>query len=102
MTDSFKDFDAIAAELGEEPDRPVTFQLADQTWEANLTINAGAMLRWMRTGSKVEGIPALLDALMGEKQVIKLEDALIEKGLDFSIMEKVILWLAEQMGDSGN
>lgn len=102
MTDSFKDFDAIAAELGEEPDRPVTFLLAEQTWEANLTVNAGAMLRWMRTGSKIEGIPALLDALMGEKQVIKLEDALIEKGLDFSIMEKVILWLAEQMGDSGN
>ena len=102
MTDSFKDFDAVAAEKGPQPDRPVTFKLAEQTWEANLTVNAGAMLKWMRTGSKVEGIPALLDALMGEKQVIALEKALQKEDVDFSVMEGVILWLAEQMGDSGN
>lgn len=103
MTDnSFRDFDAMVEEQGTSPDRFMTFKLADQEWTANLRVNAGDMLDWMRTGSKVEAIPALLDALLGEKQTIELIKALKKSEIDFSVMEKVVLWLAEEMGDSGN
>ena len=98
---AFKDFDAVERE--EVTSQPVEFQLAGERWSANLNVNAGYMLRWMRSGSRVEAIPQLLIALLGEKQYEKLEEALIESGYPMAVMEEVILWLAEQMGsDSGN
>ena len=99
MTDTFKDFDAVVREV---EDRPVGFKLGGEDWEANLNINAGAMLKWMRSGSRIESIPALLTTLLGEEQYETFEEMLEREDIPFETLEEVILWLAEQMGSSGN
>lgn len=100
MTDApFKDFDAADREV---EDRPVGFRVAGEDFSANLNTNAGEMLRWMRSGSRIESIPAMLVALLGEPEYERMEAALIKEGTTYVVLEEVILWLAEQMGSSGN
>jgi hypothetical protein len=96
-----KDFDAVEREFTA---RPVPFKVAGREWTADLSVNAGRMLRWMRSGSRVEALPTLLIALLGEDQYTELEDALAETNYDMAVLEEVVLWLAEQMGTgaSGN
>lgn len=95
----FKDFDAVVREV---EDRPVGFKLGGEQFTAQMNMNAGSMLRWMRSGSRIESIPNLLSSLLGDDEYERLEDVLIENDVSFEALEEVILWLAEQMGSSGN
>jgi hypothetical protein len=99
METPFKDFDAVVREV---EDRPVGFRVGGEDFTANLNTNAGAMLKWMRSGSRIESIPTMLIALMSEAQYERMEDVLIKKNIPYETLEEVILWLAEQMGSSGN
>jgi len=92
------DFDAVDREI---TPRPVKFKIGGEMFAADLNVNAGAMLRWMRNGSKVESVPILLDALMGEDESERLEEAL--DGEPFEALNELTRWLGNQMGDeAGN
>lgn len=97
----FMDFDAV---LREAESRPIDFRVGGRVWTADLGVNAGRMLKWFRQGNRVEAIPVLMEALLGDKQYTEFEDAMVDANYDLAGLEKIILWLAEQMGsgDSGN
>lgn len=95
----YKDFDAVVREA---EDRPVTFKLGGEEFTAQMNMNAGSMLKWMRSGSRIESIPTLLSSLLGDEDYERLEEVLIDQNIPFETLEEVILWLAEQMGSSGN
>lgn len=97
--DDLKDFDAAEREF---TSRPLNFKVAGREWTADLSVNAGRMLRWMRSGSRVEALPTLLIALLGEDQYNELEKALVDTNYDMAVLEEVVLWLADQMGSSAS
>lgn len=94
----FKDFDATEREVD---DRTVPFKLGGRTWDANLSPNAGRLLRWMRQGSKVEAIPGLLEAVLGDDYLV-FEQTMIDENVPFPAVEEVLVWLVQQVGGSGN
>lgn len=98
-TTLYMDFDRADREV---ESRPVEFKLAGERWEADLNLNAGRLLRWMRQGSRIEAVPTLLEALLGDDQYERFEDKLDEERIPFSDLEDLLVWLVKQVGGSGN
>ena len=95
MADGFKNFDDVVDEV-EERTTKFTFEGTD--YEVELNIDAGPLLRWMESASRVEGIPKLLRLFFDEAEYEKLLDS----GAKWSKLERLVLWLAQELGDSGN
>lgn len=95
MSEGYKDFDQAEGEV-EERMAKFTFETVD--YEIDLNIDAGPLLRWMESASRVEGIPKLLRLFFDEEQY----EGILDSGAKWAKLEKLVLWLAQELGDSGN
>jgi hypothetical protein len=95
MAEGYKNFDDAIAEKEE---RTTKFTLAGEDFEVNLNVKAGPLLRWMESASRVEGIPKLLQLFLDEEDYQRLLDT----DADWDRLEALVVWLAQELGDSGN
>lgn len=96
----FKDFDLAWEEAGgDEASTPIErkFQFAGDMFLARLNPNAGSMLHWMRSASKLESTPLLLEMFVGEESLTRMIDLMIEQSINWDRMVPLIEWLAEEM-----
>ena len=91
----FKDFDAAQ---GERVSKPASFLYEGITFDVDLNVNAGKMLLWMRGGQSLEAVPDMLFMVLGEEQF----DILVETDADWEKLQQVVVWLAGELGGSGN
>ena len=98
MADGYKNFDEFDAADAEVEERTTKFTFAGEDYEVDLNIEAGPLLRWMESASKVEGIPKLLKLFLDEEGY----EQILDSGVKWSKLEKLILWLSQELGDSGN
>jgi hypothetical protein len=98
MTDKvFKDFDDAASEM---EDRTVEFVIGGDTFEVNLNVPAGRVLRWMRNSQKTEAVPELLEMFLGEDDFDRLTK---NPNISWNQMSALLTWFAEEMaGGLGN
>ena len=61
----FKDFDAVEYEVF---DKKEYFLYEGTYFEADLNVEAGKVLRWMRMGQTIEAVPEMLVLFIGEEQ----------------------------------
>lgn len=95
MAEDFKDFDAAVDEV---EDRYKKFQYGGETFEANLNVAAGDLLRWMEHGGSTESIPALLKVFFTEDDY----DRLLDVDAPWSKMEDLMIWLVAELGTEKN
>lgn len=95
MAEGYKNFDEAVAEKEE---RHAKFTFEGNDYEVDLNIKAGPLLRWMESASRVEGIPKLLRLFLDEEQY----EQVLDSDADWAKLEKLVLWLAQELGDSGN
>jgi len=95
MAEGYKNFDEGVAEVEE---RHTKFTFAGHDYEVDLNIEAGPLLRWMESASKVEGIPKLLKLFLDDEGY----EQILDSGVKWSRLEELILWLSKELGDSGN
>lgn len=95
MAEGYKNFDDAVDEV-EERHTKFTFEGTD--YEVDLNIDAGPLLRWMESASKVEGIPKLMRLFFSEEDY----ESILDSGVKWSKLERLVLWLAQELGDSGN
>lgn len=90
-----EDFDKAGAEV---EDRTTKFTFKGEDFEVNLNVLAGPLLTWMESASKVEGIPKLLQLFLDEEDYARL----LGTDAHWSEVEELVVWLAKELGDSGN
>lgn len=95
MAEDFKDFDAA---IGEVEDRYEKFQYGGETFEVNLNVSAGPLLRWMEVGGGAQSVPALLQVFFSEEDY----DRLLAIEAPWAEMELLMLWLVEELGTAKN
>jgi len=91
----FKDFDAVEYEVF---DKKEYFLYEGEYFEADLNVEAGKVLRWMRMGQTIEAVPEMLVLFVGEEQF----EAICDKGAQWPKLQAVVKWLAEKLGGLGN
>lgn len=102
MTDNpFMDFDAVEREINETP---VGFKVGGEEFSANMNLNAGDTLVWMRSATDLGATPMLIEMVLGEKEYTRLVGTLQASNLDASYLLELVEFLGEhlQMGQSGN
>ncbi len=103
MTDNnpYKDFDAVEREITETP---IGFTVAGEQFTANMNLNAGDTLVWMRSASDLSATPLLIEMVLGEKEYERLIKTLRGSELDANFLLELVEFLGEnlQMGESGN
>lgn len=103
MTDTpFKDFDATEREIREVP---VGFQVEGAQFIADMNLNAGDTLVWMRQGSDLKSTPLLMEMVLGKSETDRLIEVLqSSKKYDTDFLLELVTYLGEhlQMGGSGN
>lgn len=102
MTDTpFKDFDAVEREVA---DKPVGFTAAGEEFTADMNLNAGDTLVWMRNATDLSSTPLLIEMVLGEKEYERLIKVLKDSDLNADFLLELVQFLGEhlQMGDSGN
>ena len=95
MADGFKNFDDAVIEV---EDRKTKFTFEGETYEVSLNVKAGPLLRWMESASRVEGIPKLLKLFLGDEDY----ERILDSDAEWAKLEALVLWLAQELGDSGN
>lgn len=95
MAEGYKNFDEAIAEKEE---RHAKFTFEGHDYEVDLNIKAGPLLRWMESASRVEGIPKLMRLFLDDEQY----EQILDSDADWAKLEKLVLWLAQELGDSGN
>ena len=98
MAEGYKNFDEFDAAEDEVAERTAKFTFQSEDYEVDLNIDAGPLLRWMESASRVEGIPKLLKLFFSEEDYEKILDS----GAKWAKLEKLVLWLSQELGDSGN
>lgn len=95
----YEDFDAAYAE-SEAETRPFGFIYGGEKFVADLNPDAGALLTWMRHGSKIESIPQMLLCFLNEEDVDRI---LSMRGNKWAKAEGLLERLAKEMsgGDEG-
>lgn len=91
----FKDFDQGRAEV---EDRWVDVRFGGEDFKVNLNVDGGSILRWMRFGSKVEGVPKLLEIFFPDKADF---ERLLDVSAPWEMYEKLGLWLTEELSGTG-
>jgi hypothetical protein len=105
MTDKknapFKDFDAVEREIH---DVPVEFVVGGEKFTANMNLNAGDTLVWMRNAADLSATPRLVEMVLGEKEFARLVKTLQASKLDASFLLELVEYLGEfmELGGSGN
>jgi hypothetical protein len=102
MTDNpYKDFDAVEREVNETP---IGFKVESEEFVANMNLNAGDTLVWMRKAGDLSATPMLIEMVLGEKEYERLIKALRASKLDAGFLLELVEYLGEhlQMGESGN
>lgn len=90
------DFDAAVAEIEE---RPYSFLYGGNTYDIDLNVDAGLLLRWMEHADSVKAIPGMLRVFLDDEQF----DQITQPGQPWQKMELVVNMLAEELGGgSGN
>ncbi len=92
----FKNFDDAAAEEIEA--RVVSFTIGGEDFSCDLNVNAGEILTWMRSGSKIEGVPLILETFLSEEDF----ERILETKATWAAMEELIKWLMGELGGQGN
>jgi len=95
MAEGYKNFDEAIAE---SVDRSTKFTIAGESFEVNLNVKAGPLLEWMESASRVEGIPKLLKLFLDKDDYKRL----LSTDINWDRLEDLVLWLAQELGDSGN
>lgn len=92
----FIDFDQYDDEI---EDKPFKFQFGGEDFEINFgEIDGAIILHWMRRGINPSSIPDLLHELLGADEYARL----LATKSPWPKYEKLILWLMEEIGGSGN
>lgn len=102
MTDNpYMDFDAVDREITETP---IGFKVGGEEFSANMNLNAGDTLVWMRNATDLSATPMLVEMVLGEKEYERLITTLKASTLDASFLLELVEFLGEhlQMGQSGN
>lgn len=88
----FKDFDDAEGEALEERWADVKF--GDEHFKVNLNVDGGNILRWMRKGSSMEGIPLLIEIFFPDKDDY---ERLLNVRAPWSKYEELGLWLVSEL-----
>lgn len=88
---SYKNFDEAQREI---QDRTTKFTFEGRDFEVNLNVKAGPLLRWMRSASKVENIPGILELFFNEEEL----EWLLNSDADWPKMEELLVFLSNQLG----
>lgn len=95
MSQGYRNFDEAVRET---EDRTTKFTFEGRDFEVNLNVKAGPLLKWMRSASRVEGIPTLLEMFFTPEEF----EWMLNSSADWSKMEELMLYLIQELGDSGN
>ena len=102
MTDNpYRDFDAVEREF---KDIPVSFKVGGEEFTANMNLNAGDTLMWMRASGDLSSTPKLIEMVLGEDEFDRFIKVLKKSKTGANFLIELVEYLGEhlQVGDSGN
>lgn len=95
MPDGYRNFDEAKDEY---EGNTAKFTFMGEDFEVDLNVDAFKLMDWMSVATSVEGIPKFLDVFF------TTEDQARMRGLNpkWPKMQDLMVWLSQELGDSGN